>query len=277
MDAQELADAALKFGVESALVAFGCHVTRMSGLKGRRSDVIVINAFTPLLQEQFEGTQVRRVRESGGEEEEAQYDEEYDEVRCFVWSLKLDEARVPWAVFHSHVVGCSDPLRLEPQSVRARLVDAFPAYLRDLQSIPEDAHWDGQWAAPAPIFHVSGSEGPLAAMFERTVWLGNPRVEEDPLGQKILADAAKLALTAKTAKPSLSDARASAAGAAGARTGPVATAAAAPAAPALSPMALEYWLSNPTLRLTGRAAAETPLAPLTAEDQDALRATKLRA
>ena len=90
------------------------HVTRLSGLPGRRSDVIVINAMLPLLQEQFEGTQVRMVAPEGAGQaasgaaamsvNEEDLVEETDEVQVMVWSLRLDEAKVPWAVFHSHVV-----------------------------------------------------------------------------------------------------------------------------------------------------------------------------
>ena len=93
------------------------HVTRLSGLPGRRSDVIVINAMLPLLQEQFEGTQVRMVAPDTGKGagqavsgvaamsvNEEDLVEETDEVQVMVWSLRLDEAKVPWAVFHSHVV-----------------------------------------------------------------------------------------------------------------------------------------------------------------------------
>ncbi len=48
------------------------------------------------------------------------------EVRVLVFSVKLDESRLPWATFHSHVVGCSEPSRLEATSVRGKVQDTPP-------------------------------------------------------------------------------------------------------------------------------------------------------
>jgi hypothetical protein len=54
LNARELSEALLQYGCESCLLETGFHVCKLTGLPGRKSDVLVINGFLPILQEQFE-------------------------------------------------------------------------------------------------------------------------------------------------------------------------------------------------------------------------------
>ena len=132
MDAYHLTPSALathvmKYGDESAEVTEGFNVVRLGAFPGRKSDVIVINPFMPLLLEQFEANAAKAPPPepaataagdaSSGMPPPPPYTESgggSGEVVVMLWSLRMDESLVPWAVFHSHVVGCSDPVRARP-------------------------------------------------------------------------------------------------------------------------------------------------------------------
>jgi hypothetical protein len=95
-----------------------------------------------------------------------------------VWTVRLDESIIPWSVFHSHVIGCADTNRLEKQSIRGFLCSHFEAYRKELDKFPKPLLEDGQFCFPAPTFHVSGSEGALAAIHERMIWLNQVKRKE---------------------------------------------------------------------------------------------------
>ena len=255
----------------SIQVSQGFHCVRCSGMPGpRASDFVVINPFIPLLHAQFEGrpstssssgaAAASPTASSGKKAPSAPANHTNAETRVFVWSLRLDESRVPWSVYHSHVVGCHQWQRLEPQSVRGRLANLFPAYHDELVELDANGGGEGgQWSFPAPFLHVSGSEGPLAAMHDRTTWLDQSSPTNDVFGAKLVAaaSAASAAVVAPAAAVALS---------VNAQEPP----------PKLTSQVLEFWLSNPTVRLPSWASVLAAPSPLDESSAQALRLAKLQ-
>lgn len=262
----------------SIQVSQGFHCVRCSGMPGpRASDFVVINPFIPLLHAQFEGrptsssaatappTAASAAASFGKKPKpdkasaQGSSNSNGAETRVFVWSLRLDESRVPWSVFHSHVVGCHQWQRLEPQSVRGRLAGLFPNYHDELVELDANGGGEGgQWSFPAPFLHVSGSEGPLAAMHDRTTWLDQSSPTSDVFGAKLLA-------TASAASVSL----------AAVGTATLVVNAQEPP-PKLTSKVLEFWLSNPMVRLPSWATSLAAPSPLDEASAQALRLAKLQ-
>lgn len=91
-----------------------------------------------------------------------------------VWMLvEFDPATLPWERFRTGILGATDPARAAKTSIRGQLFEHWKAAGLDKQ--------------PSPLFNgVHASDGPLAAMYERMLWTGNP-LEEDPLGRLLMA------------------------------------------------------------------------------------------
>jgi hypothetical protein len=287
-DPSELADAIIQFGCDSALLETGFHISKLTSLPGRKSDVLVINGFIPLLQEQFEGVSRSKKQTTGIDNSSnsiLSYGDETSDVRVMVWTVRLDESVIPWSVFHSHVIGCADSSRLELQSIRGRLYQTYEDYKHELDYIPKPLTEQGQFSFPAPSFHVSGSEGPLAAIQERMIWLNQHYIADDVFGSKILYTPPKLSHGLSThgddgqgvqSSPSLISMSSSGTNLQQRDSKLTSVASHLSSNKSsnqsmvenpLSYQVVEYWLSNPIVKLEGWAAAQVPALPMDFNDK----------
>eukprot|EP00933_Yihiella_yeosuensis_P075317 TRINITY_DN84643_c0_g1_i1.p1 TRINITY_DN84643_c0_g1~~TRINITY_DN84643_c0_g1_i1.p1 ORF type:complete len:394 (+),score=106.25 TRINITY_DN84643_c0_g1_i1:65-1246(+) len=140
VDASELLRRNLEAGYEK--LRSGLYCARLEG--GPNGQLFVLNGFYSRMREKFTSPGVV--------------------VHCFV--VCFEESKLPWSKFRSEIIGSTNPKDAVDGSLRARIRDDW----KDLGLAEETNYQDNG---------VHASAGPLEALRERMVWLGEDPAADD--------------------------------------------------------------------------------------------------